>query len=250
MPPIYAISLARAQTQRENITRRLDALGADYEIVDAVDGMVLDPSEYANRLRQDKCRIIFGCELTRSEIGCFLSHHNLWRRIAGGGDECALVVEDDAVWGCDFADVIGALMQSEWLWDVALLSPANTGGRISRVLCELPGGRKLVRYQRQAYSAIAYLISRTGAAKLHDYCEEIRAPIDVLYGEYWSNGVEFYGVEPALVRQSGEESLLPGREQARAFNLTAIERIRASLRRKTKRLRRAFFNLTNPPQKR
>ena len=247
MPPVYAISLARAQERRANIKRRLDALGVAYEIVDAVDGAALDLSQYAHRLKQNKCRARNGYELSRGEIGCFLSHYNLWRRIAEGDDECALIVEDDAVWGDDFADVVCAIAQCEWHWEVVNLVEARR--KINRVLCELPGGRKLVRCRRQVFIAAAYLISRSGAKKLLEYCEEIRAPVDIMYSEYWKNGVAYYCVKPPPARQSDVETTIGDREPLRVKR-TVTERTLAWLWHKSDLARQHLFCLTNQPSKR
>ena len=247
MPPVYAISLARAQERRANIKRRLDALGVAYEIVDAVDGAALDLSQYAHRLKQNKCRARHGYELTRNEIGCFLSHYNLWRRVADGDDECALIVEDDAVWDDDFADVICAIAQCEWHWEVVNLGMARH--KINRTLCELPGGRKLVRCRRQVSTTTAYLISRSGADKLLEYCEEIRAPVDSMYLEYWKNGVAYYCVKPVPARQSGEESVIDYKERSLVKH-TVTERMLIWLWRKSDLVRQHLFCLTNQPSKR
>ena len=248
-PQVYVISLARAKERRENMRRRLDALGMPYEIVDAVDGATLNLEDYAHRLRQNECRVKHGYELTRGEIGCYLSHHNLWKRIAEGENEHALILEDDAVWDDDFAEVVGELLRCEWHWEAVLLS-ADKPRPIDAVLCSLPGGRKLVRYKRRAWTAAAYLLSRSGAAKLRDYGEKINAVVDCVYFEYWKNGVAFYCVHPPAAGQSGEETTLAGREQVRAkAKRTMAERMFGSVLRKADRLSQAYFLITNPPRK-
>ena len=247
MPPVYAISLARAQERRANIKRRLDALGVAYEIVDAVDGATLNPADYENRFQPKEWRVKYGYKMVRNEIGCFLSHYNLWRRIAAGGDECALVVEDDAVWDDDFADVVCAIAQCEWHWEVVNL--LVTRGKVNHTLCGLPGGRKLVRCRRQVFTTAAYLISRSGAKKLLEYCEEIRAPVDVMYSEYWKNGVAYYCVKPTPARQSDCETTIGDREPLRVKR-TVTERTLAWLWHKSDLVRQHLFCLTNPPSKR
>lgn len=245
LPPIYVISLARAAARRENITRRLNALGANYEIVDAVDGKALAPAQYAHRLRAEEYRIKFGCVFSPGGIGCIMSHHNLWRRIIGGKDDCALVLEDDAAWDDDFAEVIRRVLLCEWHWEVVLFSDQKHRP-IDSVLCDLGGGRQLVRIKSRAWSATAYLVSRSGAAKLYDYCQIIRAGADCMYAEYWKNGVAFYCAKPAPARASGEVSTIGTMPPPKR---TITERIRGSIWRKTDRLRQTIYLLTNPPQK-
>ncbi|MGI9337349.1 MAG: glycosyltransferase family 25 protein [Gammaproteobacteria bacterium] len=247
LPPVYVISLARAKERRENMTRRLNALGANYQIIDAVDGKALNPSQYAHRLQTREYFLKFGCQLTAGEIGCFMSHHNLWRQIADGKDDCALIVEDDATWDDDFAEVITRTIKCDWHWEVVFFSvqkprPADC------ILCEVGKGRQLIRYKRRDWcTTIAYLISRQGAAKLLDYCQNIRAPIDRMYAEYWRNGVAFYCVRPPVVRESGETTTISGRDGK--IKRTITEQIYGSIYRKADRIRQAIYLLANRPQK-
>lgn len=185
---------------------RLDALGVDYEITDAVDGAALDLRQYENRLRADKWKFLRGRELSRGEIGCYLSHYNLWQRIAAGG-ECALILEDDVIPGDGFAEVVLRLPKVRWHWDVVLLS-ARKRYALDRALCELGKGRRLVRYRKRVGTTRAYMITPQGARKLLDYCYEIRAPVDWLYAEWWKNDVAFYGVDPAVASHAQTESVI------------------------------------------
>lgn len=243
--PVYVISLARAKERRENMRRRLDALGVNYEVVDAVDGKTLDLSQYSHRLRQNEYRIKYGREYTRGEIGCYFSHHNLWERIAEGENEHALVLEDDAVLDGDFAEVADAVAQCEWHWDVVLFAP-DKRRKINRELCGLPGGRKLVRYKWRPWWATAYLITREGAAKLRDYCANMNMTVDIMWTECWKNGAAFYCVDPPPVRQSGEETNI-GMTPAKR---TIAERALGAVWRQAERLRWQCFLLTNSPRKR
>ena len=120
LPPIYVISLVRETARRENIKQRLTALGANYEFFNAVDGKALQPSQYTHRMQTRHHFLKEGFEMTSGEIGCFMSHHNLWQKIADGKNEYALVLEDDAVWDNDFADVINQVLTCKWHWEVVL----------------------------------------------------------------------------------------------------------------------------------
>ena len=229
--------------------RRLNALGVSYEITDAVDGKTLDLSQYAHRLRNQCTDIVRrpeGRELSPGEIGIYLSHHNLWKRVAEGENECALILEDDAVFESDFADVVRDVVRCKWHWEIVMLSQ-NQRRRINRVLCEVGGGRRLLRYKRRVGSAAAYLISREGAAKLRDYCEDIRETIDWMMGEFWKNGLDYYCVEPPPVTPSGEPMTIDGRKRA---TLTITERIHNKVARRADQLRRWLYLRANPPRKR
>ncbi len=101
-PPVFVVSLARSKERRADIARHLDLLKVDYKITDAVDGQALDISSLKNRLRQDKAKIYCGKPLLSSEIGCYLSHYNLWQRMVEEEIEVALILEDDVEFADDF----------------------------------------------------------------------------------------------------------------------------------------------------
>ena len=247
LPPIYVISLVRETARRENIKQRLTALGANYEFFNAVDGKALQPSQYTHRMQTRHHFLKEGFEMTSGEIGCFMSHHNLWQKIADGKNEYALVLEDDAVWDNDFADVINQVLTCKWHWEVVLLSE-YTSTTAGRVLCNLGDNRQLIRRHRRAFTAAAYLISRTGAAKLCDYCQTIRAPLDWMFPEFWKHNAAFHCVLPAPAKQSGAASAI-GNERFTIIPRTITQKTIGSLLRKTDRIQKAIYLLTTPPQK-
>ena len=246
LPPIFVISLARAAARRENMRRRLDALGARYEIVNAVDGKELDLSQYGDRLRPDLWRKTARREPTRGEIGCFLSHYQLWERIADTEHDCALILEDDAVWGDDFADIVGRVVNCAWEWDVVLFSHFRAHPH-DFALCELGGGRKLVRHRRPAVTAAAYLIRPSAARKLCQHCHIIREAVDVLYVQYWRHGAAFYHVDPPPVWQDETPSLLQDGEK---IKLTPGDWLSRKWSRMSERWVCRFYRWTHRPQKR
>ena len=191
LPPIFVISLARAAARREKVRAQLNSLGLRYTMIDAVDGAALDLAQYSDRLRFDKWKFLRGRELSRGEIGCFLSHYQLWEKLAAQQTQCALVLEDDISPDENFAEVAAAAAKVKWWWDVILLS-ARKRYKIDRVLCDLPHGRRLVRFNKRVGTTRAYLINQSGIKKLLGICRDISAPIDWRYAEWWLNGIEYY----------------------------------------------------------
>ncbi len=146
--PIFVINLPRATDRREKISRALTELAGRFEIVEAVDGATLPPADYEHRLRQDLARSRRRRELSAGEIGCFLSHYNLWARMVEENIPHALILEDDAVLDIDTLVVANVLPMAGWDWDVVSLAYPNpktrkeSGHRRRRkTLCDLtPGG--------------------------------------------------------------------------------------------------------------
>lgn len=204
-PPIFVISLARAKERRADMIRRLDADNLRYEIVDAVDGAALDLSQYKDRLDGEYAPKAMGRPMNNGEIGCYLSHYNLWGRIVSEQIPYAVVLEDDAQPDADFMRVVSDIVSCRWKWDVVILSySARRGG--SRVLCPLAGGRKLVLQRRHPWTTAAYLVSLSGAEKLHTYCRRIQLPIDSAWMRWWRWGGRFYFASPGAAKVPDDES--------------------------------------------
>ena len=231
--PIFVISLARAEGRRAAMRARLDKLGADYEIVDAVDGATLTADDYGdNILRRDKFRRKFGREILDGEIGCYLSHYCLWQRMVAEKIPSALVLEDDADWDEDLLAVADDIDNLDWAWGVVLFS-AKQRKVPGRILEKTVGdNRKLLLCGRRVATAAGYVISQMGAWALLQHCREISAPIDIAYGEWWSSEIPFYAVMPPLVRQMESESLI---QTSRHKKAPLSDRVAASLWRKKDR---------------
>ena len=243
LPPIFIISLARAKERRADISRRLDAAGVSYEIFDGVDGEALNLAGLGDRLKPDDYRIKYGRGFTRGEIGCYLSHYNLWQKIVDEKIEHAIIFEDDAVWDEDFFETVLNLLKTNHYWELVLLSANDR--RADFVLCDVGNRRNLIRHKRRAWGMVAYIIRRSGAEKLLDYCWEIRAGIDALYSEYWKNGVSFYLVTPPAADHSGStETQVGALYRPRSFT----EKIKGSIYRKLDRWEQFVYCRKHPPK--
>ena len=242
-PPIFVISLAHAVNRRATISARLNALGLKYEIVNAVDGKSADPAAYRRQLRQDIARRKWSRELSPAEIGCYLSHYNLWRCIAAEEIPRALVLEDDADLTADFIPVVTDVLTLNCNWGIVHLAARHT----EKVDVALRGlaGRDYVfgRYKRRLMLTHAYLISLTGARKLLDICREISEPIDHAWGHWWRTGLVFYCVAPELARQTAPESTI-GDRHPKIGKLT--DRITGSIWRRWDRISCLRYRLTHP----
>ncbi|MDR1146426.1 MAG: glycosyltransferase family 25 protein [Verrucomicrobiales bacterium] len=89
------INLASASARREYITRHLAALGIPFELVAAVDVRSLSAAELAANYDRRKA-LRYGNDLSLPEIGCALSHLNIYRRMLAADIGHALILEDDA----------------------------------------------------------------------------------------------------------------------------------------------------------
>lgn len=230
VPPIFVISLAREAERRTRMTQEL--AGFDVEFFDAVDGATLNAAQYAHRMDTEWFRIMRGRELDPGEIGCFLSHYNLWERLVETGTPCALILEDDARLEDGFAVIIDEAMKIAAEWDVVYLARMKKPLRTVRTVAVLDGCRWLVQCRRRT-GGVGYLIRLEAAEALLHYCWRIRAPIDYLYTGWWDNGLRVYAVDPPIVRHAGMPStIMTGKGKWPKLKRTALERAAGYLYRK------------------
>jgi GR25 family glycosyltransferase involved in LPS biosynthesis len=155
--PVYVISLADAAIRRRNMVARLSAAGMAFRFVDAVDGRttpVPDTFDGARVIRRP-----FGYE---SEVACSASHWRIYRMIANGDADTALILEDDAELAEDFPQVVQQALSLDF--DIFKLEGINlayrrmTIGRIARY--------DVVVTISPCQGSAAYLIRREAAKRI------------------------------------------------------------------------------------
>lgn len=246
IPPIFVVSLERCPERRAAMHHRLSSAGLEYQFFSGVDGKKLKKSDYGHRWRGEWWRVMRGRQLSPGEIGCFLSHWNLWEQLVLTQTSCAIVLEDDCILSDDFAAVVAEILAVEWKWDIVLLS-ARKRYAIDKMLCKIgDNGRRLVRFKRRVGTTGAYLIHLHAARRLVDYCYEIRAPIDWCYAEWWLNKLAFYAVSPGITKSDPVPSIIgvpPKERRVLSEHITALRyRIWGWVN-------RHWYRWTNSPQK-
>lgn len=95
-PHIFIISLPKDRHRREFLEGQLQKLNLPYSIEQAVHGEKLSPQELDASYDRDKAIRRFNRELSRGEIGCALSHVNIYKKMSANNIPYALILEDDA----------------------------------------------------------------------------------------------------------------------------------------------------------
>lgn len=205
LPPIFIISLKNSP-RREFISKRLTDLGFAFEFVDATYGKELSeeqlkeidfdfyPNKYAARR-----------PLTLGEIGCAMSHIQLYEHIVHNNIEKAIILEDDAIVSLYFKEILSdALNKLPKRAEILFLDHGKA--KIFPITRSLPERYRLARYlspsknsKRTIIRTTAYLITLDGVKKLLKYAYPIRMPSDFLTGSLQLTSIHAYGIEPACV---------------------------------------------------
>lgn len=161
--PVFCISLCGDTAKRRFMELQVNRLGLrSFKFVDAIDGRGVPSGEFSARGLYDDAltRRYERTPVPAPGIALCLSHFGLWKKIADAGIECALILEDDAVFHADPMDNLDPdSLPSEWefvsLDAYVLHKPplGHIGGTI---------------YSMESYhgGTAAYLVSAVGVRKL------------------------------------------------------------------------------------
>lgn len=200
MLPIWVINLERSTERRAAMHTQLEALGLPYEFVTAVDGHRLDP-QFREQLTAVS-REQGDNELTPGELGCYLSHLNLWQRMCAEGFDAVVIMEDDVRLADDIPEVLARIKALDRPWDLIRL--AGLRPRASVPLRRLNTGRRLAFLLNTACGTQCYCLSRTGADKLLATALPIRRPVDIQIDRFWDNDLAILAVQPYPVSERQE----------------------------------------------
>lgn len=127
---LYVINLPKSVERRKLIEANLQSLGLDYEIFPAVDGRNLTPDQQSLVKTEDKVylpmaggrKLLVEDKLSPGEIGCALSHLQVYQRILDSGDDQAAVIEDDCILTPKFLEALDGISQLPDDWDLVNFS--------------------------------------------------------------------------------------------------------------------------------
>jgi glycosyl transferase, family 25 len=200
-PKAFIIHLERSAQRRPQVERLRDGLPCPSEIVDATDGARLSPDEIDRFYSRQTRRPRYPFALNRAEIGVFLSHRAVWRRIVAEGLDYALVFEDDAAIDAPaFARTCALARAARGQWTYALAPSEKTPVR-GATIAEA-GGVALIRPGNPPLRAIAQFVSLEAARRLLAATERFDRPIDTFLQMSWVTGVELLAFKPSGVRDA------------------------------------------------
>ncbi|XP_073710249.1 procollagen galactosyltransferase 2 isoform X1 [Misgurnus anguillicaudatus] len=169
---VYLINLKHRADRKDRMLRSLEVLGIDVTITDAVDGKALNSSQ----LKALGIEMLPGYKdpyservLTKGEVGCFLSHFNIWKKVVELQQQQVLVLEDDVRFQPDFKSRLSIIMedvkQSGLEWDLIYVGRKRL--QIKHPEHWVEGVKNLVSPD-YSYWTLGYALSLQGAQKLLD----------------------------------------------------------------------------------
>ena len=206
---IVVISLARAVERRQHIVARLEALGLDFELRDAVDGRNIPP-EYEPLIDRAGSRRD-GRLIRMGSIANWLTQRQVLRDMVENGPEMMAVLEDDADPTPEFPAVLDALERTDTPFGIVFL---HHGPRrrpfVPHVALET--GHRLGWVRWSHFGSQGYVITRRAARRFLEANPLVRTGIDRALARYWHHRLTTYCLRPAVVlhrlRVDGTPSLI------------------------------------------
>lgn len=210
--PTIVISLKRAQNRRKNAEKELLNQGADWEILDAIDGLKLQntPPEY----NENKVSKLLGFPLTLSEIGCFLSHREAWLNCIEK-DQTVLILEDDFALAPNIKEAIFFLLENQSCWDIARLQGLS---QTSHSVIITSKSFEIVTNKDDPLGATAYLLKPHAAKKLLVESHEIYEPLDHFLEHHKKHSLRMVAIKPYPVSTNGSESTIFDRPDRKSIS--------------------------------
>jgi len=178
----YLINLDKDAERLAFFKANFDRLGISFERTSAVDGRLFSEEDYKNFMK-DRPRNYNRTQTKnwlRGQMGCFLSHYNVWKKIAEGNEEFCAVFEDDIHVSDDLAKILN---DSSWVpenIDIIRLETSTNRIRLTAHPLLNHMNRNLYGVKSTSWCAGAYIISRKAAQRLVDLPAIYHEPADVI----------------------------------------------------------------------
>jgi glycosyl transferase, family 25 len=147
------------------------------------------------------------------ELGCYLSHVEVMRRMLASKAEFGLVLEDDVLLTERLPAALRGLMAHAGRWDMVKLSAVHSGTP-QKVLEVAPGQHLAVMLSRCTGSS-AYLINRRAAQAYLDGLLPMSLPYDHVFDQGWTFGLKVRLLTPTpCVHDEDAASMISAPSQA------------------------------------
>jgi glycosyl transferase, family 25 len=200
----YILHLDRAISRAANVELLSARLPIASEVVAAIDGARLSRQEIEQAYVRRRFRPRYPFALTATEIGVFLSHRALWRRIVDEKRDFAVIFEDDAqIDPASFAALIEFATAERAAWDYLLMpaTPVRSGTTLAR-----RGALALLRPDAPPLRAIGQIVSSAAAERLLDRTLPFDRPVDTFLQMTWVTGQPLMVASPSPVRDVSPET--------------------------------------------
>lgn len=193
----FVLHLPRATARRDNARAVVACCGMDGEIWPAVDGRALSSTDLAACVGTGLFAPAYPFGLSAGEIGCFLSHRQIWAEIVRRDLDFGLILEDDAALVPDLYEnaLRLALASIDTLGLIQFQTRPHAG---PATLVDTVGISVLSVPQEAGLCSTAQMVSWDAADHLLRLTESFDRPVGTFVQSHWHTGLR-----PAAIHPSG-----------------------------------------------
>lgn len=195
---ISVVSLKNALERRVHINKQFMTQQIEFQYFDAI-----EPHQIDEALKNTGIELK-NCSLTKGEIGCFLSHLSLWKKIIDNNLPYMAIFEDDIYLG---SEAKSFLKDNSWIpenVEVIKLEAFSDSVQVELFSKKnLINDRSLFLLKGRHLGTAGYIISNAGARNLFNYISDLDVlkPIDdIMFDSYIAKKM-VYQMQPALCVQ-------------------------------------------------
>ncbi|MBD0409526.1 glycosyltransferase family 25 protein [Pseudoalteromonas distincta] len=201
--PIFVVNLERDIEKRQHMVALAKKRNLDLTFTNAVLGKNLSREEIKHHYDDVKAMSDFGRKLTLPELGCALSHLNIYKSMIEKNIQIAIVLEDDVELSESFKALVNQVDNFPDKWELMLLGYYSETASERLTYSSFWGKHKVsknlkaVKLTELAFGTHGYMINIQGAKKLVEILSNIYKPIDHYTGA--SLYLNTYGIVPRVV---------------------------------------------------
>ena len=196
--PVYVINLDCAEDRMLSMDQQLSAIDVNYERIPAIKGNSLTETEINIEYSAALNKKYFRADLSLGEIGCYISHKNVWRKMVAENIEFAVILEDDMIIENNFIKLFSL---AETLKKYDLIKLADNRNHQPKKITKLEQPFELINFTKIPNCATGYTISLAGAKKLLSR-ELFYRPVDIDMQFCQELGLSVYGLRPYPINEN------------------------------------------------
>ncbi|MEG8099528.1 glycosyltransferase family 25 protein [Candidatus Liberibacter brunswickensis] len=218
--PIYVISLPFSHTRREKFCNRASRINIKFSFFDAIygDNNPICKQIFYNQKRKSQFKRL----LSIPEIGCYMSHIDLWKKIANSSNIGAVILEDDADFSDGFNKLILHLSKCDISDILIKFDSLRRKNKKTDCLCTVPGNFCILQPRILSPRTTGYFIGKKAAIDLLNIRKNIFRPIDMDMKHWWEHNVPSLVTEPGAVYEAAntnDSSIEKGRLKSKTIFL-------------------------------
>lgn len=201
--PVFIVNLDNAPARMKSMDKQCKDMDIAYQRISAVKGVDLSIDEVNIEYSKELNKKHFRYDLSLGEIGCYMSHRKIWRKMVEEKIEFAVVLEDDLIIQKNFSNMFSSINS---LKDYELIKLADNRDYASIDSKEIDKNNELINYKKIPNCTTGYTINLDAAIKLLSR-EKFYRPVDIDMQFCRELHLSVYGLRPyPIIENSSFES--------------------------------------------